>query len=254
MHVCPQVVQWCTERFDAEVADRSIPDAAVPLSKAALLIALEEEAAALLDPPARPVRAAAAQPRTSSGTATWSLSRLDALADEAFAHFAAMHGDDSAGGGGGGGAVPSSAAAAGAAARRWFQQQLQQQQQQDTKPGAGERARRLTDWVRSVALFGVNSLRQRANMIAAAASSSGQSRLTATPPPSPASSTLSSLLGPSTPFSSSSSSSSSSSPINSRADLVELIRRYPTAALGSVNAVLFDRQGYTACNRWGEAR
>ncbi len=174
------------------MARRSIADCAVPLSKAALLISLEEEAAAALLPPAADPQGEPV--RTSGGAATWSLSRLDALADDALAHFRALHGDGGAAGGGGAAGVGGAAAGG---------------------PGA-----RLAAWVQ----------RGLAALNHALSSSSGDTSSGPGGPPAD---------GPAG---------------GDRAALLRLVREYPVAALGSVNAVVFDRQGYAACNRWGEAR
>jgi hypothetical protein len=183
----PQVAAACASRFEALTARRgggAAGDGAIPLAKACLLLALEEEAAAASEPrPAGGGSGGGPGALSGAGAATWSLSRLDALADEALAHFAAHHapgpGGGSSGGGGGGrssglpGAVQGGLGAFGRALARALPR--------PRWPGAG-----------------------------AGGLAPGAARA--------------------------------------------LAARFPLAALTSVNAVLFERHGYAACNRWGGAR
>ena len=235
------VAAWCSAEFarlvallpedeaDDEDADNAAADLGglLPLAKAALLVALEDEAAALAEDGGR---------RTSGGAATWSLSRLDALADAALRHFAAhwaataSEGDDGSGSGGGSGL--------GAGSSR-------------TLPLLPLTADRLAAWLQDGAAAVQRAIEAAATAAAGAVNSVGSASSAARS--SSSSSNGGSASGAAATSSSSSSSSANPPPPLSRADAAALARQYPAAALASVSAVVFEQHGYRACNRWFEA-
>jgi hypothetical protein len=241
----------CAEQFTALTDPaRGAPDAAIPLAKACLLLALEEEAAAAAAAAdAAAVRAFAldagppAAPLSSSGAATWSLSRLDALAAEARAHFEAHHAFAA-------GAPPASAAGTMATAAP---------PRAAPSIGSGSRGGGPAAGLPGLVQDGLALFRQalggglpallgsetkgataRVGSGAAAAGRNG----------APGSGAAGRCPGSEPRDSASGTAGAAAAPLDTR----ELVRRFPLAALGSINAVLFDRHGYAACNRWGGAR
>ncbi|GBF92165.1 hypothetical protein Rsub_04512 [Raphidocelis subcapitata] len=210
-----EVADRCAGAFALETA-ASRPDAAIPLLKAALLVALEEEAAAAAaaaadaaagGAPAQPGGAAASGGAasgaanagggalSSSGAATWSLSRLDALADEARRLFLERHGSGGAG-----------------------SQRMQEQQRPAPGPDAARLLTRAVSDGLALIRQALSAAEPQTAPAQAAAAEPRAGREEAPRPPA-----------------------------------ADWLARNPVAALECVNAVLFDRQGYAACNRWGDA-
>ncbi|KAI8466136.1 MAG: hypothetical protein J3K34DRAFT_524807 [Monoraphidium minutum] len=243
-----QVAAWCAAAFAQETAP-SRPDAAIALTKAALLLALEEEAAAAAAQhapqpgDARAAHGAPAAARTSGGAATWSLARLDALAADALRHFAEQHGGDAAA------APPGGGAPAAPAAERRAPLPADQAAAPPAPLGLGGLAARMQGGL--VRLLGQAPPGGAAQAPGAAAApraagpSGGGADEEALPHDG---------VRPASPLDASGAAPMAATegggggPDSLRA----LVRRFPLAALGSVNTVLFQDQGYTACNRWGE--
>lgn len=304
LHTAPQVADWCAGALADETSQRRADDS-ISLTKAALLIALEEEAAA-----AAASAASAAPPhRTSGGAATWSLSRLDALADEALRRFAARHGPEDA--------LPAApppapegapetdanapSAASGleqqhpaplaapnpAQMARWLLQQVARggagapgglpawlqaglatlfDTAPAAAPGGGEKAPAAGDqggaaggaaplrvaWydgVRPASPGGSTKAPAAAPAEAAAADTLGGTDDTA---PAAEGCAVGAADGPGA---AAGEAQGGEGEAEAEAEGVAgLVQRYPLAALQAVNWVLFHRQGYAACNRWGEPR
>ncbi|KIZ02112.1 hypothetical protein MNEG_5847 [Monoraphidium neglectum] len=244
-----QVARRCADAFAEETHPR-VPDGRIPVTKAALLIALEDEAAAaaaaLAPLAARPAAAAAHLDRSSGGAATWSLSRLDALADDALRHFAARHGPS---------AHPAAAPAGGPDSPDGLDRTPRA-----PAPPSTQRVQPVRAWLPGPG--GAGALRDLGARL-----QSGLAALLR--PAAPTRVNASGAAAASEALGAAAAGNAAAGGARGRrdgprpaaavggdggsgADALALVRRYPLAALGSVNAVLFQQQGYTACNRWGD--